>query len=271
MRHLLLLLFLFPLAAAAQNTIVLSTYTIADGAMILKRGDTLYITAKDECQYIYKGGTFTGALSGHQPGEGDYIIIKKLYKYMVNGQYKAVANAYNDYGKWICELDNAAFYGEIKLPEGNSFSKRNLSKWPYISGDTLWLSQTAYLREGDYLPIGKGMKPNGDYQFISVEYGKGEVLAGRRLRIIKFYESGLKTIGYKFIAKLAGESKLYKCDVENAALSGEIIVAGMAAKSAAKPEGSSVADELLKFKKLKDEGAITEEEYQEQKKKLLSK
>lgn len=270
MRQLLFLFFLFPLTAAAQNTIALSTYTIADGALILKHGDTLFITAKDECQYIYKGGTFTGALSGHQPGEGDYIIIKKLYKYLVNGQYKAVANAYNDYGKWICELDNAAFYGEIKLPEGISFAKKRMSKWPYISGDTLWLSETAYLREGDYLPIGKGMKPNGDYQFISVEYGKGEMLAGRRLRIMKFYESGISTIGYKFIAKLAGELKPYKCDVENAAMSGEIIVAGMPTKSTATTEGS-IADELLKFKKLKDEGAITEEEYQEQKKKLLSK
>jgi len=34
--------------------------------------------------------------------------------------------------------------------------------------------------------------------------------------------------------------------------------------------GVSVADELLKFKKLLDAGAITEQEYEEQKAKLLS-
>ena len=43
----------------------------------------------------------------------------------------------------------------------------------------------------------------------------------------------------------------------------------ISASKAAKPAGVSAADELLKFKKLLDEGVITQEEFEAQKKKLL--
>jgi hypothetical protein len=124
-----------------------------------------------------------------------------------------------------------------------------------------------YLREQDYVKLGKGAKPNGDFQFISIEYGLGGRYARRMIRINDFYKSGSAGAGYKYLALLIGDAKLYRCDVENAILSGELIVPGM--EPQAKTAAPSLADELLKLKDLKDKGVLTEEEFSRAKQKLI--
>lgn len=61
----------------------------------------------------------------------------------------------------------------------------------------------------------------------------------------------------------------YMVNIEPAIISGEILPPAGYSKDPVTT--SSVADEILKFKKLLDAGAITEDEYNEQKRKLLSR
>lgn len=121
--------------------------------------------------------------------------------------------------------------------------------------------------------------------------------AGKEYVIVNLKKTGSKNIGYSYSPVIAepidgifgnkkGKLKLgserFYIDYENAVNSGELIYPGKQQNNKnqtsievkviqEKNQGTSITDELAKLKKLYDSGAITKEEYEAGKKKLLDK
>jgi hypothetical protein len=121
--------------------------------------------------------------------------------------------------------------------------------------------------------------------------------AGKEYVIVNLKKTGSKNIGYSYSPVIAepidgifgnkkGKLKLgserFYIDYENAVNSGELIYPSKQQNSKnqtsievkviqEKNQGTSITDELAKLKKLYDSGAITKEEYEVGKKKLLDK
>jgi predicted Zn-dependent peptidase len=85
--------------------------------------------------------------------------------------------------------------------------------------------------------------------------------------VAKLEKRGDEQHGYSYYVVLAGMPR-YEVDIENAIASGEVVVPGRSKNPLAGK--NSVADELVKFKKLLDEGALTQQEFETLKKKLLN-
>lgn len=134
--------------------------------------------------------------------------------------------------------------------------------------------------EGDTLHIGTGSNPNGNFKFIVIPIN---VLAGVPetplhkqfanthivVKFLKKYES--KRVGEKYFAVINPGGFNHMVDLQPAIEAGELLGVNQHRfmKETAQNKPVSTADELLKYKQLLDAGAITQEEYDKQKKKLL--
>jgi hypothetical protein len=102
---------------------------------------------------------------------------------------------------------------------------------------------------------------------------------GKKAIVIKLWEKGPKHSLHVFYAIFVGANgSKYQADMDNGISTGEIIVPekfspkkGITVAPATAPVSGSVADELAKLKKLKDDGVITQAEFDTQKKKILEK
>lgn len=145
------------------------------------------------------------------------------------------------------------------------------------------------VKPGDELKIGKGSMPNKTFSFIyqspagfatetsgdnySNRRYAGTNMAGKSTKVKSLIAYGNKKNGYTVVAKVGfGELVNYWIEIDNAVDGGELIPPAAYAKKeqgGATSSGGSVADELKKLKELLDSGALTQEEYNAQKKKLL--
>ena len=177
----------------------------------------------------------------------------------------------------------------------NSYSQDNDSTLPKVVEDTLFSTSGYKIVIGQDLNIGTGATPDGDFKFIrrnssgfgtamimsdNNSYNKSELslprnMAGHKGKVVKIVTRGNKKIGKTYEPLITFGSGRYEIDVDNAIASGELLVPE---EFRPKPKGTtvvevkqkiSVADELVKLKKLLDDGILTKEEYDAQKKKLL--
>jgi hypothetical protein len=89
------------------------------------------------------------------------------------------------------------------------------------------------------------------------------------MKVVKLQKRGSEKKGFAYYILLSGFPR-YEVDVENAIRFGEIVVPDeFKPKSETATQTLSAADEIKKFKALLDSGAITQEEYDAKKKKLL--
>lgn len=155
------------------------------------------------------------------------------------------------------------------------------------NGDTLYTSSGFKVFIGQELKIGAGSMPNGNFKYVRVSTWSWGASASQddnnlpkgashsEYEVLKIAKRGNKKHGFVYYPILAGMIH-YEVDIDNAISTGEIEVPE---EFRPKPEtvvvqinqNISVADELLKLKKLRDDGVLTEDEYQAQKKKLLEK
>ncbi len=172
------------------------------------------------------------------------------------------------------------------------------STLPRIVKDTLFTTSGYKIVVGQDINIGTGATPDGDFKFIrknssgfgtmmvmtdNNSYNKSQLslprnMAGHKGKVAKIVTRGSKKIGFTYEPLITFGSGRYEIDVDNAIASGEIIVPD---EYKPKPKVTttvvevkqqvSVADELVKMKKLLDDGILTKEEYEAQKKKLLEK
>lgn len=132
-------------------------------------------------------------------------------------------------------------------------------------------------KEGEDVIIGNGSDIGGSYKYINMgnpisgELHLKGAWAGSKFKIREIFLNGDKKRGYVAACKIDGGIAIrYFCAIDPAIQSGEIIIPDKFLKKGTDPAPSSVADELLKLKKLMDDGLLTREEFDAQKKKLLS-
>ncbi|MES2429385.1 MAG: SHOCT domain-containing protein [Bacteroidota bacterium] len=177
-----------------------------------------------------------------------------------------------------------------------SYSQDSVMALPRVVEDTLFTTSGYKIIVGEDITIGTGTTDDGDFKFIrknstgfgtmmqtsnNNRYNKSELslkrnMAGHKGKVVKIVTRGNKKIGKTYEPLITFGSGRYEIDVENAIASGEIVVPE---EFRPKPkvittvvevkQSVSVADELVKFKKLLDDGIITKDEYEAQKKKLL--
>ena len=180
----------------------------------------------------------------------------------------------------------------------NAFSQDKDSTLPKLVDDTLFTTSGYKIVVGQDINLGTGSTPDGDFKFIrrnssgfgtmmvmtdNNSYNKSQLslprnMAGHKRKVVKIVTRGNKKIGKTYEPLITFGSGRYEIDVDNAIASGEIVVPD---EFKPKPKVTttvvevkqqvSVADELIKLKKLFDDGVLTKEEYEAQKKKLLEK
>jgi hypothetical protein len=154
------------------------------------------------------------------------------------------------------------------------------NEYGHISGDTLILNTGARFVKGEKIRLGYGANGAKGFEFI---YLSPMSIAGplkltsnwaNTTMVIKRFElHGTKRLGKKFYIILGGGNlSPYWCDIVAAIEQREIFAPGINDKVGTSAiTQSSVTDELKKLKDLYDSGALTKEEYEAAKKKILDK
>ena len=163
--------------------------------------------------------------------------------------------------------------------------------------DTLYTTGGFKIYIGQVLNIGTGSTPDGDFKFIrknstglsamgtalssddnryiNSQLALPRSMSGHTGEVIKILKRGNKRVGivYEPIISIGGS---YEIDVENAINSGELLIPDEFKPKVKTPtlqvvQPVSIADELIKLKKLKDDGELSQAEYEKLRKKLLDK
>lgn len=132
---------------------------------------------------------------------------------------------------------------------------------------------------GDTLFLGKGTDTRGDFNYIfqpvnpllkhKTELSLPREMEGKSLVVKYFKEQSSKKTGDKTIAVVSHGGYNYIADLDPAIEYGEVV--GINGKKFVKAGTLSLADEIKKLKDLLDSGAITQDEFDIAKKKLLEK
>jgi hypothetical protein len=149
------------------------------------------------------------------------------------------------------------------------------------------------IKVDDNIKLGKGSMPDKTFAFITEmpnlltynqykDYDNSKLshtYNGRDAKIADFYVAGTRKSGFYIIAKIkVGQLSRYVVDIENSIDVNELEVPAQYVKikktdapTVVVKQEISVGDELAKLKKLYDDGVLTKEEYELQKKKLLER
>ena len=138
---------------------------------------------------------------------------------------------------------------------------------------------------GDTVRLGRGSAPNGSFNYMQIG-GFGAFLAhkqqrGDQLSVDKEYANTAVVIKKMKAASVNGVKKMtfvvsadrpinFNLNIDDAIQTCEVLPCPSQNPSATTTGALSVADEIAKLKKLLDSGAITQAEYDTQKKKLLA-
>lgn len=160
---------------------------------------------------------------------------------------------------------------------------------PRVDNDTLFTTSGFRVIVGADLKLGTGSLPNGNFKYVAIsasswanvmdggnmsKSGIGRRYSGHLVRVKKFRKDGNKKRGYVYNVIIGGGNIAnYDCDIENAIASGEVIVPDEFRPkiAGAAPVVPDPADQLKKLKDLYDSGALTKDEYDSAKKKILAK
>lgn len=150
-----------------------------------------------------------------------------------------------------------------------------------LSGDTLSLKNGAKFYVGQKMKIGFGAGANKNFEFIYLSPWSiagpqklGSAWANHEMLIKSFKFEGTKKTGKSFYIVLGGGNlSPYWCEIASAMETGEVVVAGVNDRQtlAGPAATTSPADELKKLKDLYDSGALTKDEYDSAKKKVIAK
>lgn len=159
--------------------------------------------------------------------------------------------------------------------------KNQSNKFGHQSGDTMYMNNGAVFVKKQQINFGMGSNGFKGFEFI---FTSPLSIAGQQnlpnnwahmsmvVKDFKFYSS--KRTGDKIYIILGGGNIVnYWCDIYSAMDAGEVIVAGINDKKTLSSAGAprvDVADELAKLNKLYKDSILTKEEYEAQKKKILS-
>lgn len=158
-----------------------------------------------------------------------------------------------------------------------------------IQDGTYTTSTGWQLKQGEQIQLGRGSMPDKTFAFVIEipnlltynqysnynQHKLQHTYNGRSAVIRDFLVSGTKKSGFYIMARIkVGQLSRYGIDIENAIEAAEIKVPEEYAKQKigdGDGQPFSKADELKKLKELLDSGALTQEEYDAEKKKVLAK
>lgn len=148
--------------------------------------------------------------------------------------------------------------------------------FPYADRNTgtLHMSEYDFFKTGNTVTLGTGTAPSGDFIYITKTLGKIPMkkdFAGKQALVARINWKGTPKKGLVFYLFIEGEDLdyVYEIELKNALASGELLSKDPNLKKK-ENRNNLVADELYKLKDLLDKGVITKEEFESQKKKLLS-
>ena len=172
--------------------------------------------------------------------------------------------------------------------------KSQESDLPKMIGDTIFTTSGFKIIKNQMIKVGIGSMPDGDFKYIRINssslfayssnkgykglanqansFPRSE--SGLNYKIREVEQRGNKKRGYVYYAKIGRGLINYEIDIENAIKSAEIDIPEEfrpKSKVVQINQQISVADELVKLKKLYDDGILTKEEFEGEKKKLLEK
>lgn len=155
-----------------------------------------------------------------------------------------------------------------------------------FTNDTLTLKNGFKIYEDLKLKVGTGTMPDGTFKFIRrsstsiftyTGANQGDVnsanalpsrCSGLEFKVIRIDKRGTKKNGFVYYPIITSGLR-YEVDIENAASCGEIILPDEFKIKPVMASQLSKADEIKKLKELLDTGAITQEEYDVEKKRIL--
>ncbi len=215
--------------------------------------------------------SFNSGKRNHQFDEGDTLFTKSGYKFYCHQVLKIGAGS-----------GERGYFNYIFLVNANNTDMSSVG--------TLFTSVDKTFLQGSRSVVAiKSYNPRFD-----ITASMPPTNSGKEFVVVNLKSSGSRKLGYSFTPVIAepidgwNRKKLrlgnerYYIDYENAVNSGELIYAGKQPTNKnnspievkivqEKNEKISIPDELAKLKKLYDSGAITKEEYDIAKKKLLDK
>ena len=183
------------------------------------------------------------------------------------------------------------FFSIAALSLVNGSAQEN-SDQTRLENDTLFTKSGFKFYEGQNVKLGTGTLPSGDFKFVRISAtslwqatgnnreavnnynSMTKSASGLSFKVVRIDKRGNKKMGWVYYPIIQYRVGKYEIDPDNAIGAGEIDV-----PEEFKPKSKvavvqvnqklSVADELTKLKKLLDDGVITKEEFEAQKKKLL--
>lgn len=158
---------------------------------------------------------------------------------------------------------------------------------PKVVNDTLFTSCGWKIVAGADIKLGTGTLPNGDFKYVAISVsswanimdasmsrtGIGRRYAGHLVHVKKFRKDGNKKRGFVYNLIVGGGNIAnYDVDIESAIAAGEVVVPDeFKPRATGTVVQSTPSDELKKLKDLYDSGALTKDEYDSAKKKVLAK
>ena len=176
-------------------------------------------------------------------------------------------------------------------------AKLDAKKLGKVIADTLITKSGYPITVKQDILIGVGSTPDGDFKFIRrnssslFAYNSSNGYqglansanafprnqSGHKYNVKAIERRGSEKRGYVNYIKIGSGMINYEVDIENAISSGEIVIPDEFKQQEEEMPSKfnnqifSVSDELIKLKKLLDEGVLTKEEFDSQKKKLLER
>lgn len=272
MKYILVLItWLTTVSAYGQQVAQIKRYSYAD-TWELKKGDSLLLLKPDSSIFTSisdspkrNAKSFLDSTAG-----GKYVRIKEIKRYVWNSEENVVFCLVDFNGKgYYLDLHSAIESDEIATPA-------NLPL--FINSRKQYLAPNGIIyKVGDLIELGRGSNSNGYFNYLRIggwavfalgmQDPIGPVYAGQKVKIKTITYQKSKKRGFTKVWMEVGGGNItsYTLDIDNAVASCEVIPC-----KTSKQSNISVADELMKLKKLKDEGILSEEEFNEQKKKILN-
>lgn len=258
----------------------------------IKEGDSIILgRPSEDTAYNFVSQLRTNK-NNKKPLIGDHsdkvYRVNSIFKYewSINDISYYLAIKINDKPYYI-NIEPAIQTMELTIPEGYDYDVNDKMS---LDGKSIIAFTGTKYQVGEKIKVGTGSMDNGDFKFIRRSATSMQAYNGKRrdlvnaanalprnrsqlsYKIIRIDKRGRDRLGYVYYPIIDdGWATRYEIDLENAIKAGEIIDENYNKNiNTTNNEKNTKTDELKKLFELKQTGALTEEEYQTEKAKILN-
>lgn len=246
-----------------------------------QKGDTIKIlkcSTDKGFQFVFNGSLVTKNYKAECSLNDSFFVLESWRQAVGNSQGK---EAWILTGNVAGERYSVIYPNAIKAGEaeyGVEITQSNNINYTASNGITYGI--------GDTIKLGRGSAPNGDFRYLnnggfgailiynpsrgSEQFDVGRYYSGQNViisKIKKYHYKGAQKV--VFAVRAAYTPIRFDLYIEDAITTCEVLPCGSISSN--QTTQLSLADEIKKLKELKDNGVLTEEEFQQAKQKLLSK